>query len=147
LAIPRTREEALLQMRLVWLAFVVSVPLYVFIGEITRSSWLNFSNAGKVFIGLGALNLLSFTWVLRNRYSSALRPALTQPDNVAVVKRWMTSWTIAVCNANAVLVFGLAFRMGDKTLRQTLPFYVVGSILILSLWPRKIWSSEKMAAR
>jgi uncharacterized protein (DUF1684 family) len=147
LAIPKTREEALLQMRLVWLAFVVSVPLYVFIGETTQYSWLNFRNAESIFVVFGALNLLSFTWILRNRYSPSLRDALTQPDNPVIVRRWMTSWMIAVCNANALLVTGLILRMGGKTLRQTLLFWVVGTILILSLWPRKIWSSAKMATR
>src|ERR1035437_4297012 len=105
-------------MRLVWFTFVISVPLYVFIGETTQFSWLNFPNAGKVFVVFGVLNLLSFAWVLRNRYPPSLRDALTQPDNLVIVKRWMTSWTIAVCNANALLITGLVFRMGGKTLRQ-----------------------------
>jgi hypothetical protein len=134
-------------MRLMWFTFLVSVPLYVFMGETTRFSWLNFPNAGKVFILLGALTLLSFTWALRKRYSPALGAVLTEPDNIVVVRRWMNFWTMVLCNANALVVIGLAFRMGGKTLRQTLPFYVVGSILILSLWPRKPRASTKIAAR
>jgi hypothetical protein len=148
LAAPRTKEEALRQMRFVWCGFIVSIPVYLYYGEVARRiSWLGFSNAGKVFVILGALNLLSFSWILRRRYLPALRVCRSQPENVDAVKHWMNSWTILICNANSEIVTGFAFWMGDKTLQQSLPFFVIGPVLILSLWPRQISPSSIMAAR
>lgn len=148
MAAPKTREEALRQMRLVWFCFVISIPLYVYVGETMPGFlWLSFPNAGRTFVILAALNLFSFSWVLRKRYFPDAAVVRTEPETMRAVRRWMTSWTILICNANSVVLIGLAFRMGGKTLQQSLPFYVIGALLILSLWPRQIWSSTRMAAQ
>jgi Na+/melibiose symporter-like transporter len=145
-AVPRTKEQALRQMRSMWFAFVVSIPLYIYAGCIVgRVSWLGFRSAGMIFIVLAALNLLAFSWALRKRYLPAKRTLKRQPENADAVKRWMSSWTIVLCNANSLIVLGFAFWMGGKTLRQSLPFFVFGSILILLLWPRQVWLSSTSA--
>ena len=59
-------------MRLIWFSFIVSIPLYIWIGEtIQGPSWLAFPNAEAVLIILGVLNLLSLSWIWRKRYSPA----------------------------------------------------------------------------
>ena len=124
------------------------IPLYVYIGEtIPGFSWLNFPNAGKTFVILEVIDLLSFLWVRRELYSPALEVIQSQPENIHAVRRWLSSWIILLCTANCEPLFGLAFRMGHKTLQQSLPFYVVGSLLILWLWPRQVWPSTKIAAQ
>jgi hypothetical protein len=148
LAAPRTKEEALQYMRFTWFAFIVSIVLYVWIGETMPGfSWLNFAKAGEIFVILGVFNLLSFLWARRKLYSPALEVIQSQPENVRAVRRWMSSWIVLLCIAQSETLFGLAFRMGDKTLQQSLPFYVVGSVLTLWLWPRQVWSSTKIAAQ
>jgi len=128
-------------MRFMWFSFIISIPLYVFLGEAMPGlSWLSFPNAGKAFVILAVLNLLSFSWALRKRYSPALANLRSQPEKIQAVKRWTTYWIILLCSANSITVIGLAFRMGGKTLQQTLPFYVVGSVLTFSLWPRQVRS-------
>ena len=146
--LPRTKEEALRQMRFIWFSFIVSIPLYIWMGEnMPGISWLTFPNAGTIVIILVVLNLLSFSWAWRKRYSPALEAVRNQPENIDVVRRWTNSWLIVLCNANAVTVFGLAFRMGGKTLLQSLAFYVTGALLVLWLWPRQVSSSTRMAAQ
>ena len=141
MAAPRTREEALRHMRLAWLSFIASVALIVWAGEwIPGFSWLAFPHAGKTFVILGVYCILSFFWIWRKRYSPALRAIRSQPEDVQAVRRWMGFWTILICIANAEILFGFALRMGGKTLQQSLPFYVPGSLLILWLWPRQVWS-------
>lgn len=143
MAVPRTKEQALRQMRSMWFALLVSIPIYIYAGGIVgRVSWLRFRSAGMIFIVLAALNLLAFSWALRKRYLPAKRSVERQPENADAVRRWMSSWTIVLCNANALIVFGFAFWMGGKTLGQSLPFFVLGSLLILSLWPRQVWVSS-----
>ena len=147
MAVPRTKEQALRQMRAMWFAFIMSIPLYIYAGDVVgRISWLQFQSAGKTFIVLAALNLLAFSWVLRKRYLPDQRNLQGQTENADAVKRWMSSWTILLCNANCEIVLGFAFWMGGKTLGQSLPFFVIGSLLILSSWPRQVWLRSRTAA-
>jgi hypothetical protein len=128
-------------MRIMWLGMIIAIPLYIWIGENGPAiSWLKFPKAGRTFAILAVLNLVSFSWALCTRYSPALRVFKAQPEDIRGLRRWMNMWIILLCNANSVTLLGLAFRMGGKTVQQTLPFYVVGSLLTLSLWPRQVWS-------
>ena len=148
MATPRTKEEALQQMRLMWFGFIVTIPLYIYMGEtMTGFSWLNFSYAGKTFAVLSILDLYCFMWAWRKRYSPALGAIQREPENIHAVRRWMSSWTILICMAESETLFGFAFRKGDKTLQQSLPFYIVGLLLTLWLWPRHAWSSTKIGTQ
>ena len=51
-----------------------------------------------------------------------------------------------MCNANALTVFGLAFRLGDKTLLQSLAFYVVGTLCFWVVATRGL-VGKKLAAQ
>jgi hypothetical protein len=117
---------------------------YLYAGGVVRGiSWLKFRAGGTTFIALGVLNLVAFSWVLRKRYLPDQRNLRGRTENADAVKRWMSSWTILLCNANSLVVLGFAFWMGGKTLGQSLPFFVIGSLLILLLWPRQVWLPSK----
>jgi len=106
--------------------------------------WLyvaEFSQCRKDVRDLSDLSLIQFSWFRRKRYSSALALVREQPENIDAVRRWMNSWIVLLCLAESVTVFGFFFRVGDKTLEQSLPFYAVGALLILWLWPRQVWPS------
>jgi hypothetical protein len=131
-------------MRLVWFNLIVSFVLFVWIGETMPGiSWLAFPNAGKTFVILAVFDIVSLFWSWRKRYSPALGAVRSQPKDIDAVRSWKGSWTVLVCMANAEIAFGFAFRMGGKTLQQTLPFYVFGALVFLWLWPRPVWSSPK----
>jgi len=145
---PNTIGEALQQMRFMWFAIALTIPLYVYAGgTLTELSWLTFRNAGRIITILVALNLTSFWWTLRRRYLPALAVLRSQRNSVQAVRRWMRYWTMLLCSAESVVVLGVVFRLGGKTLRQSLAFYVIGSLLILSLWPRRIESSTEISAQ
>jgi hypothetical protein len=147
MATPRTREEALMQMRIVWCAFLLAFPLYIYAGHVSRSiSWLSFPNAGKIFVILAVLNLCSFVSTWHKLYSPARRALQNQPGNIDAARRWNSSWVALICIVQCQPLFGLAFQTGGKTLQQSLPFYVVGALLTLWLWPRKVWVLDKAAA-
>ena len=140
MATPRTREETLQEMRLMWFVFIATIPVYVFMGETTRFSWLSSPVAGKILICYAALNVLSVSWALRKRYIPALESLRSQPENTHDLVRWKAGWLIVICNATALILVGLAFRLGGRTLQQSLPFYLVGTFLSLWLWPRQVGS-------
>ena len=131
-------------MRRLWFTLIASFALFVWIGETMPGyPWFAFPSAGKIFVILAVLNLVSLSWFWRKRYSPALGAIRSQPKDIDAVRRWNSSWTVLVCMANAEIVFGFAFRMGGKTLQQTLPFYLLGVLLYLCFWPRPVWSSPK----
>ncbi|MHB8412484.1 MAG: hypothetical protein ACYDDI_11145 [Candidatus Acidiferrales bacterium] len=143
MARPKTKEEALLQMRLMWFAILMSILLYIYVGEMSPGiKWLNFQNTGKIFVILAVLNLVSFLWFRKKRYRAARDLAKEQPENTHAVRSWMNSWIILLSIADSEAVFGVCFRMGNKTLQQTLPFYAIGLLLTLSLWPPQPWSTK-----
>ena len=146
MAAPRTKEDALQKMRFIWTAYIVTILLYVYMGEtVPGYSWLNFSFAGKTFIVLSILDFCCFLWAWRKLYSPALDAIQKRPENIDAVRRWMTTWIILICIAECEALFALACRLGGKTLQQSLPFYLVGLLLTLWLWPREVWSSAKIA--
>jgi len=133
-------------MRMMWFGLIAANLLYVYIGQTEPAlSWLSFQQAGKIFAILAALNLIAFAWTLWRRYLPAAEAIRDQPENMQAIRRWMGMWTILLCNASSITLFGLAFRMGGKTLQQTAPFYLVGVLLTLWLWPRQVWSSDRTA--
>ena len=77
-------------MRRMWFGIIISIPLYVYMGEsLKRISWLEFRNAGKLFLVLSVLCLGEFLWFRTKRYSGALQAAKRQPDDIGAVRLWM----------------------------------------------------------
>jgi hypothetical protein len=134
-------------MRLMWFGFIVSVALYICIGEtmMANFSWLAFNDAGKILGVLSILDFSYFLWVWRKFYRPAVESIRKQPEDVHVVRRWVISWIMLVASGEGEILLGFVFWMGGKTLTQSLPFFVVGSLLLLSLWPRPVWSPAKAA--
>jgi hypothetical protein len=85
-------------------------------------SWLSFRHAAKTFAILAMLNFVAFAWALWKRYLPAVAFLRDQPENMRAVTRWMGMWTILLCNASSLTLFGLAFRMGGLTEEGGKPF-------------------------
>lgn len=59
-------------MRSIWIAFVVSIGLDVYIGEtVPGFEWLYFWHAGRVFVTLSILKFASFAWLRMKRYPAS----------------------------------------------------------------------------
>ncbi len=113
MARPKTKEEALQQMRLMWFAILISILLYIYVGEMPPGiKWLNFQNAGKIFVILAVFNLISFLWFQKKRYRAAGNLAKEKPENIHAVRGWMNCWIILLSIADSEAVFGVCFRMG-----------------------------------
>ena len=133
-------------MRIIWVCFIVTIALYIRTGETMPGfSWLRFKNAKETFETLAVLDFLYFFWAWRRLYCPALEAVQSQPENIRAVTRWMGSWMIVLTIAETETLFGLASQLGGQTLQQSSPFYVVGSLLTLWLWPRQFWPSANAA--
>jgi len=88
MAPPKTKEEALQQMRLIWLAFLVSVLLYLYIGyAMPPFPWLEFRHAQATISVLSVLDLVNFVWFRVKRFPSALQSAQAQPQDIHAIRR------------------------------------------------------------
>jgi|ERR1700691_313045 hypothetical protein len=135
-------------MRLLWLAFVVAIPLYAYCGEATpRWTRFTFANAGKVYVAMAVLNLYYVFGTWKRLYLPAVNALRIQPDDVRAVGRWMNGEIALISMVQCQALFGLALREDGKTLEQALPFYLAGFLLTLCLWPRRVWSSINMDGR
>lgn len=134
-------------MRLIWFAFIVSVVLYIYMGETMAAdfSWLGFNNAEKIWGVWAMLDLFYFLWVWRKFYRPAVELIRKQPEDAHAVRRWMLGRIMLLASGEAEILLGVLFWMGDKTFTQSLPFFVIGSLMLLSLWPRQVWSSAESA--
>jgi hypothetical protein len=139
MALPRTKEEALQQMRLTWLAFLMSIPLYIYAATIANFEWLHFRNAQTVFDVFGILDLLCFVRFRISRYPRMLGLAQQHPEDMHTVRRWTVVWTMLLSFAEAEAVFGVCSQIENNALKPALPFYALAFALLLSLWPRHIW--------
>lgn len=118
----------------------------MFISE-RRCGGLNgslFAMPGKIFVIAAVLNLLCFFWFRTKRYRAAVDLAKAHPEDFRAVKRWMNYWVVLLSVADSEAVLAFCFRMGNKTLQESLPLYGVGFLLTLSLWPRPIWASTRI---
>ncbi|MGB6874486.1 MAG: hypothetical protein WBD87_00495 [Candidatus Acidiferrales bacterium] len=140
MALPKTKEETLLHMRLIWFAFLMSIPLYIYAGMLASFSWLNIRNSGIIFDVLGVLDLLYFGGIRISLYARAREAAQGHSDDIRAVRRWMVFWIVLLSSAEAEALFGVCLQVGNNTLRPALPFFVVAFLLLLTLWPRQIWS-------
>src|SRR5580704_6240864 len=117
-------------MRLVWVAFVVAIPLYVYCGEVTpRLTWFSFANAGKVYIAMAVFNVYYVFSTWKRLYVPAVSALQNQPDNMRAVRRWMSGGIVLISMVQCQALFGLALREDGKTLEQALPFYLAACLL------------------
>jgi hypothetical protein len=138
-----TKEQALRNMRVMWLAFLMSVVLYLYVGTTLSLKPTTPAASMTLFAAPAVLDFLFFVWFRFKRYAPALRNLESQPDDVRAIGRCMTYWIILLAFAEAQVLFGLACWLVNGRFMPCLPFFVLGSILLLSLWPRQVWSSAQ----
>lgn len=70
-----------------------------------------------------------------------IRPALetlqAKPDDGASLERWRTGSFVSYILAEAIVLFGLCLRFLGGRPTLALPFYGVGIVMMLFLFPRR----------
>jgi len=70
-----------------------------------------------------------------------IRPAFetlqSKPDDVTALQRWRFGGILTAVLMDVVALCGFALRILGAPLKTALPFYVVGTGLMLLWWPRK----------
>ena len=129
--------ESLRNVRVVQIAMLVSIALYVFIGErvagrVPVPNSTMFYGISFVSISIiGAIFVVRRTLVMQSEVQ-----LLQKPDDKVVIARWRAGYVVTYALCEALALFAFVLRFLGFTLAQVWPFYLGGFALMLFFSPR-----------
>ncbi len=130
-------ESVVRQMRMLHWGLLVSLVLYVVVGEkLGPAEARGPEHLARAFIPLLILTA-GVAAVIRQRMVRPAEEALQlRPDDLAALGRWRSGSLISYVLCEAVALYGFVLRMLGQTLWQAGPFYAVAILLMLVWTPR-----------
>ena len=136
-------EPARKTVQVIRIALLVSVAVYVFIGERIGQSTPGAPDRNFYFaitlVALTTVGMAFAVWRLFVLRSEAMLAA--QPEDAAALKRWRAGFTFTYALCETVALFGLVLRILGFTLSEVAPFYIVSFVLMILFSPRRPPSS------
>ena len=138
-------EPARKLLQAVRVALLVSIALYVFIGERMGESTAAVPDRNFYFaITLVAITTVGMTFAVRRLFVLRSEVILAEhPEDSAALKRWRTGYIITYTLCETVALFGFVLRFVGFTLSEVTPFYLVGFVLMLLFAPRRASSGKQ----
>jgi len=133
----KAMKVALRTVRLFQIAMLVSVVLYVVVGELVRPvtsahpTLLYFASVASISI-IGAMLVVRRTLVLQSE--EQLRQ---KPGDALVLSRWKTGYIVTFLLCELVALFGLSLRLVGFSRSHVWPYYAGGFALLLLFWPTR----------
>ena len=123
-------------MRLVQIAMLVSIVLYVAVGELVgRAAAAN--NALFYTMSLASISTLGAAFVVRRTLVLPAEALLREkPSDPLVQARWRSGYVFLYALCEALALFGLILRVAGFTLVHVWGFYLGGFLLLLLFSPR-----------
>lgn len=131
-------ESAIKVIRAIQIALLVSVVLYVVVGE--RVGTIPKLNDPVVFyvLSLATVTIVGVILVVRRTLVLQSAAALAvRPNDVATLNRWRAGHIMTYALSEAIAIFGFVLRIMGFSLSQVAYFYVSGFILLLFFGPRR----------
>lgn len=131
-------DASLKQLRILQVAMLGAVALYVVIGEVVPHSVQPINPILLQALALLAASTVFVLFFLRRLLVRRAEPALagSSVDNTALA-RWRTGVILTLALSEAIALYGFVLRMLGFSLSEVAPFYVAGFTLMLFLGPRK----------
>lgn len=132
----RAMGAALRTIRLIQIAMLVSIAMYVVIGEVVGArlpanpTILYAMSVASISV-VGALLVVRRTLVLQSE--AALKE---RPGDAIILARWKMGYIVTFALCEALALFGLLLRLMGFTLNSVWPYYAGGFALLLLFWPR-----------
>ena len=136
-------DNAIKIVRVIQIAMLLSVGLFVVVGEMVGSI-PKLSNP-TLFYALSLATITIVGVILVVRRTLVLQSAVTlaaRPNDVATLNRWRAGYVMTYGLSEAIAMFGLALRLIGFTLSQVASFYIAGFILLLFFGPRRPLTAE-----
>jgi hypothetical protein len=131
-------ESAIKVIRIIQIALLVSVVLYVVVGE--RVGSIPKLNNPVVFymLSLATVTIVGVILVVRRTLVIQSAVALAaRPNDQATLNRWRAGHIMTYALSEAIALFGLVLRITGFSLSQVAYFYISGFILLLFFGPRQ----------
>ncbi|MGZ4840024.1 MAG: hypothetical protein ACXVZR_15855 [Terriglobales bacterium] len=129
-------ETAVRLVRLVQVAMVVCVVVYVAVGELMGRAAAS-NNALFYTMSLASISTLGAALVVRRTLVLPAEALLREkPSDPLVQARWKTAYIFLYALCEALALFGLILRMAGFTLVHVWGFYLGGFLLLLLFSPR-----------
>lgn len=136
-------ENAIKIVRLIQIAMLLSVGIFVLTGEMVGSI-PKLSNP-TLFYALSLATITIVGVILVVRRTLVLQSAVTlatRPNDVATLNRWRAGYVMTYALSEAIAMFGLVLRLIGFSLSQVASFYIAGFILLLFFGPRRPITAE-----
>ncbi len=131
-------ESSLRLLRTVQVALLVSVGLYAFIADRLGPAPKVVSAAFIYSIAAVAASMVGAILLVRRIMLKPAESTLTRdPENAAALKRWRAGYIVTFALSETVVLYGVVLRFAGLGLRQVVPFFVAGFILMLFFGPRR----------
>jgi len=131
-------DAAIKIVRLIQVAMLVSVALFVVLGEVVGSI-PKLSNP-TLFYALSLATITIVGVILVVRRTLVLQSATmlaSRPNDAASLNRWRAGYVMTYALSESIGLFGLVLRLIGFTLSQVWSFYIAAFILLLFFGPRR----------
>jgi hypothetical protein len=131
-------EPAIKVVRAIQIAMLVSVALFVVVGEVVGS--IPKLNNPTLFYALSLATITIVGVILVVRRTLVLQSAAAlaaRPNDVATLGRWRAGYMMTYALSESIALFGFVLRLLGFTLSQVWSFYIAGFILLLFFRPRR----------
>lgn len=122
--------------RLIQVAMLVSIGIYVVVGEVVGARIT--TNANTIYaISFAAISLVGAILVVRKTLVLQSEIELKEkPGDPVILARWKTGYIVTYVLCEALALFGLLLRIMGFHLIQVWPYYAGSVVLLLLFWPR-----------
>ncbi|MBZ5653885.1 MAG: hypothetical protein LAO56_01255 [Acidobacteriia bacterium] len=129
-------ETSVRLVRLVQIAMLVSIAVYVLVGELVGHAALP-NNALFYTMSLASISTVGAAFVVRRTLVLPAEALLREkPSDPLVQVRWKTGYIFLYALCEALALFGLILRIVGFTLVHVWGFYLGGFLLLLLFSPR-----------
>ena len=134
----RWMTSALKLLQIVRVAMLLSVILYVVVGELVAHPPSRPPDRMLFFaLTFLAVAMVTGITVVRKLFIAPAAASLQMSDSDSdMLRRWRTGYIISFAIAECIAAYGVVLRLLGFTLSQVAPFYVATVILLLMLSPR-----------
>ena len=130
-------SSALRTVRLIQVAMLVSVVVYVIVGELAGPH-LNTDARVIYAISFASISLVGAILVVRKTMVLQSEAELkAKPGDAVILARWKTGYFVTYALCEALALFGLILRIMGYPLNQSWPYYAGSFVLMLLFWPRE----------
>jgi len=131
-------EAAVKLLQVVRIAMLVSVALYVLVGEsLARRSTTEPGTNFYFVITLVAVTMAGMAFAVRRLLVIPAEARMAgQPEDTAALNRWRTGYIVIFALCEAIALLGLVLRITGFSLSQAAPLYLASFIMLAFFGPR-----------